>query len=201
MNIRVLLATAAIALVAVAANPAKADIVTNGDFATGDFTGWSLTGDLSGGSVVTHTDNVSQPTGPGNGNMAALGTFGGILNVSQTIATKAGQTYDLSFFLEVGDGSVAPDSFNTLVNGADVSGLSISNSGATGWDELDAQFTASGSATTLDFQVSNDASFFNVADVSVDVPEPSSLALLMVGIVGLVGYTVRRRGNATPTAA
>ena len=193
MNMRILLAAvAAIATVAVA-GPAKANLIANGNFSTGDFTGWTLSGDLTGGSSVGSSGNPSQPSGPGFGNSAYLGTFGGILDLGQTFATVAGQSYDLTFFLQADGG---PGTFTTDINGTQLSALSFN--GAGDWNAYDVAFTATGATTQLDFLVSNDPSFFELTDVNV--PEPSALALMLVGVVGLVGYSVRRRATSTTFA-
>ena len=192
MNMRFLLAAAAAIATVMVAGPAKANLITNGDFGTGDFTGWTLSGDLTGGSSVGASGNPTQPSGPGFGNSAALGTFGGILDLGQSFSTVAGQTYDLSFFLQADGG---PGTFTTDINGALLSALTFS--GATGWNAYDLAFTATGATTQLDFLVSNDPSFFELTNVNV--PEPSALALMLVGVAGLVGFSIRRRG-ATPAS-
>ena len=187
MNMRILLAAAAAVATVAVAGPAKANLITNGNFATGDFTGWSQSGDLNGGSSVGSSGNPSQPSGPGFGNSAYLGTAGGIFDLGQAFSTVAGQTYDLTFFLQADGG---PGTFTTDIDNVQVAQASVT--GATDWNAYDIAFTATGALTQLDFLVSNDPSFFELTDVNV--PEPSTLALMLLGVAGLVGYSVRRRG-------
>jgi hypothetical protein len=192
MNMRILLAAAAAIATVAVAGPAKANLISNGNFGTGDFTGWTLSGDLNGGSSVGSSGNPTQPSGPGFGNSAYLGTLGGILDLGQTFSTVAGQTYDLTFFLQADGG---PGTFTTDINNVQVGSVSVN--GATDWTLYDLSFTATGASTQLDFLISNDPSFFELTDVNV--PEPSTLALMLVGVAGLVGYGMRRRA-ATPSS-
>ena len=110
----VILGSAVLALAA--ASSASAQIVTNGGFETGDFSGWTGVGNngfqgvASGG--VEHSGTFGAFFGP-------VGSVGGI---SQTIATTAGDTYTFSFWLQ--DDGGAPSSFEADWNGASVFSLS-----------------------------------------------------------------------------
>jgi transposase-like protein len=71
---------------------ATADMVINGGFETGDFTGWALSG---------NTDYTGVTTGIAHsGEYAAyFGPDGSLGYLSQSLATTVGTRYELSFFL------------------------------------------------------------------------------------------------------
>ena len=77
---KILLAVTAAAALSVA-YPAKANLISNLGFETGDFTGWSVSGPASVegtvGSIAPHSGNFQ----------AQLGSFG---SIGQTLATTAG---------------------------------------------------------------------------------------------------------------
>src|SRR5437762_11025886 len=74
---------------------ASANLVTNGSFETGNFTGWTL----SGSTGFTGVECPGAPfAGPGDGNCDAfLGSVGSDGTLSQTLTTVPGQTYHISF--------------------------------------------------------------------------------------------------------
>src|SRR4051812_22535412 len=84
------LATASV-IAMLAAGSAKADLVVNGGFETGDFTGWIQSGDTVSTKVNTfipHTGNFSVQAGPAT----SLGFL------SQTLPTTPGTNYTISFW-------------------------------------------------------------------------------------------------------
>ena len=90
-------AAAVLGLAMTVAGPVKADLVVNGDFGTGDFTGWTLTGDSSQAFV-----SVALRRFAGGGSTTS--TADGFL--TQNLATTAGLGYTVSFSL-AGDGAHA----------------------------------------------------------------------------------------------
>jgi hypothetical protein len=60
-------------------------------------------------------------------------------------------------------------------------------------------FTATSAATDLRFGFLEPPAFFYLDDVSVNeaIPEPGSIALVSMGLIGLAGYGWHRRRNAT----
>ena len=90
----------AFGLSAIAGPAARANLVTNGNFATGSFAGWV--------SPVNPSIVIDRSfTPPGDNNDAA---FTGSGTLSQAIATVAGQAYTLSFSL-LDEAGFALDSF------------------------------------------------------------------------------------------
>src|SRR6202011_3988465 len=86
-----------------ASAPARAELVVNGGFETGDFTGWTVSD--PNGIVIDNTD-------PNSGNAdASLGTGGATGTLSQTLATTAGTLYQISYFLHNQDSTNQGDLF------------------------------------------------------------------------------------------
>ena len=172
-----------------AVTPARAaPIVTNGGFETGSFAGWVLTGDGSFSSVS------SSPPVPQTGLYgASFGPFETTGGISQTLATVAGTTYTLDFWLQAevdALGAFAPNSFLATWNGAAVT--SFLNSTPFNYAHLVFSVTATSASTALGFVFRNDPGFWDLDNVSVTavVPEPETWALMGLGLALL---SLRRR--------
>ena len=181
-------AAMAVAAIGFSAPVQASELVTNGGFETGDFTGWTLSGNTSFTSV--DTDN------PHSGTYAAdLGPVGSQGTLSQWLNTVAGATYTISFWLENDGGT--PNSFQANFGGNPVL-LSLGNSGA--FNYFNFSFSATGgSPTLLSFDFRQDPSYWHLDDVSVQgpvggVPEPATWAMMLLGF-GTMGLALRRRGT------
>lgn len=192
MRNRTLLASAT-ALAAFIAVPAyAAELVTNGGFETGDFTGWTLAGNLGFSGV----DTAAAHSGTYGAYFGQVGSTG---TLSQLLNTVAGQTYSVSYWLANTGG--APNSFQASIGGVILQTFADSNA----FQYFNFSFTAaaSSSPTLLQFTFRQDPAYWNIDDISVQglagaIPEPATWGMMILGF-GAIGATMRRR-TATKTS-
>ena len=167
---------------------AKANLITNGDFETGDFTGWTVTHGGFGSNIhVSHNPAGLTPHSA---------QFLRILAINSTRLVKPlplhrGLAINLSFFYQIGNMNpvdLADNHFVVLFNGVSI------------YDNLNANpgygtFTfnnllVTGRSTTLEFKGLNTPSYDFLDNVSVTpagVPDAgSTLPLLSFASLGLV---------------
>ena len=176
----------AIGLILAGSSANAAELIVNGGFETGDFTGWTRSGTLGNTSV--------------NAAAADTGSFGAsfspnqVGSILQNLATVVGRTYTLRFDLAHDIGPAAAiNSFSVDFGGVPLQ--SFGNFGALPYTPLTFTVIATTAVTQLKFNF-RDARItsFSLDNVSLtdNVPEPATWALL-VGGFGLVGATMRRR--------
>jgi len=122
-------------------------------------------------------------------------------SISQTFATTVGQSYAVSFQLGQNPG-YGSKSLYVQINGQEVgSATGYIGGNSANAPTITTNFTASSAATTLTFATSANATGLSgpvIANVSVSaVPEPETYAMLLGGI-GLIGATLKRRRKSTP---
>jgi hypothetical protein len=159
---KLLLALTAAAVLSFA-HTAKANLVTNGGFETGDFTGWNVGG--SPGFVGGTTDGIA----PHSGSFQAIvGPAGpGIVDADvalfQFITTVPGQSYTLSFWLanSISIGGPPPRD-SAIVSWLGFGGknpLFLSNVSAFGYTHYAFNLTADSTSTALQFELQISSQF------------------------------------------
>ena len=173
-------------LLTCSASPA-ANLLVNGDFATGDLTGWTV--NAPPGQVgVSYSTVVNS-----NAVYAADNNQTGYL--SQTFATNIGDTYDVSFlsWADVLGGGYTTDN----INGGSpfFYGFLITPPSR---DLISTEFVATSTSTTLNigFQTQPGEGTAWFADASVTdatVPEPACLPLALSGVLALGAFGRKMR--------
>lgn len=172
-------------------NPVQANLITNGGFETGDFTGWTVTGPFL--FVRTGGGNY----GPHSGTFFAAGGPAGSLSfLSQSFTDTTGESLQIGFF--VASNGDTPNQFTASYDGApllDLVNLPATGSGVPVPYMAETFSVAATGSDTLTFGFFDPPSVLALDDVSVNlvssVPEPITLFLLATAMAGLVA--ARRR--------
>ncbi len=150
-------------------------LVQNGGFEMGDFTGWTQSGNIDGYETV-----VTDPAYIQSGNYGAqIGCYGSLYYLSQTLPTTPGQLYLVSFWV-VNYNGVGPNEF--LADWGATTLFDQTDMGTDGWLHMQYLVTAAGTSTTLQFGFRNDPWYFALDDVSVTaVQRPAFQSLVKSG--------------------
>jgi len=181
--------------------------------------GWVVVGDPNGNVAITPDTessldggaSITLPAEDGHQWLDLTGTSdnGAATGISQTIATVAGASYTLSFWLSNIDYSTYPGTFSsTVVEVNNGPLITATNTQATGsalqWQNFVVSFIASGTSSSIAF-IDNVPSAHGVngidnvsvtANATQPAPEPSSIAVLALGIAALAALRFRHRAKA-----
>ena len=194
MKVRTLLVVVAVTLLLCAPMAFGQNLLTNGGFESGSFSGWTTGGNFEDTEVVSGA--FYEYTGAQEGSFyAVLGPVGSDGTLSQSFATTAGTQYTFSFWIaSVGDD---PSDFSASWDGTVVYSATDPDTGAN-WSQL--TFTETGTGhDTISFSFRDDPAYIGLDNVSVTaqsgqgtVPEPSSFLLMGSGALALAGV-IRRK--------
>jgi hypothetical protein len=171
------------------------DLLANGSFETGDFSGWTTGGNFEFTQVSSGPFYVY--SGAEDGNFyVTMGPVGSDGTLSQTFSDIAGQHYTVSFWMAAAGDD--PSDFSAYWDGTQVFGQTDPNTNGA-WTLFSFNETATGS-DTISFAFRDDPAYIALDNVSVgpccsQTPEPSSLLLLGSGLL-TVGGVIRRKFQA-----
>lgn len=161
---------------------AKANLVVNGGFETGDFTGWSVGGFVFAVPFLSHSGTWA----------AEFPQVGSAGSISQNIATTAGSIYQIDFWLSNPFGGT-PSDFTVKWGGVTI--FSLTDPPVFGYTEYTLNAVGLAGTTALEFDGRQDPTAFFLDDISVNAvgtPDSGSTVVLLGAAMIVVGLLHRR---------
>jgi hypothetical protein len=144
--------------------PTGTNLVTNGGFETGSFSGWTQWGDTGATGVGTASTLPSGGSVHGGTYAAYFGPVGSLGGIYQDLTTTSGASYTLSFWLAHPYTSSGTE-WNVSAGGSTL--MDVHDDGNFGYTQFTFTFTATSSSTRLQFGFLEPPSYFFLDDVSV----------------------------------
>ena len=211
------------------AGPAAADLVANGGFELGTFSGGnSLAQQIQpGGSALSNWTVSGAPAtwyasgwnnnpqqialSPRSGNFGINLADGSVntVSLSETINLLPFQQYQLSFWVGNYSANNGPARLNVNITDgtsntiflSETAAAPITNESST-WVRFAFNFIADGTSNTINFSEVNGPSYIGLDDVSVTaVPEPATWAMMILGFAGIGFIAYRRKSKPAAMAA
>jgi hypothetical protein len=168
------------------------NLVLDGSFESEEFSYWTLTGDEYVYEANFVDDGTYTYYSPEDGDFfAAFGQVTTLAYLSQTLPTRSGEAYQLSFWLAnlAGQNGYTPNQFQVQWNTNGSAAHTIFNQvdmGAFDWNNMVFTVVASTNVTTLRFGFRNDNGFFTLDNVTL-----TPLAAPAIQSASLSGSTVQ----------
>ena len=172
------------------------NLVQNCGFETGNFLGWSLSGDMFRAGVGTN----DAYTGKYGAYFAGFGSFNSgdttFTEIEQTLHTKPGTSYTLRFhWAHFVNTPVIPDNyFSAYINTQripETTQIAVANQPY--MNSAPYSFVAKSSVTPLSFLAEDANYYFSLDDVSVTAtPEPATSPFVVTALFGLYLFQRRR---------
>lgn len=185
---RVLGAIAATVFAASTAQATVVNLVTNGGFETGSFSGWTPVGNTVFNGVQCPGPSAAVVEGNCSAFFGPVGSTGGITQTLNSLIV--GARYLIDFSVQA-DGGI-PGSFSALFGGNTL--VSLVNPPVGPYQHYQFTVNATSSSQSLAFNFRDDPGFMSLDAVSVVIPEPTTLALVGASLIGL-GVSRRRRSH------
>lgn len=152
----------------------SSNLVTNGSFEAGNFSGWTLGGNY--GVVAAGPQTLIDGHAESGKYAANIGAMYGDATLSQAIQTAAGQHYTVTFWLANAGGG-GPNDFSVKWNGATL--LSLTDAPTQGYTEYTYDVVGTGGTSQLLISGRNDPSYWSLDAISVtaDASAPAAMAL------------------------